>query len=299
MAVLTALSLVVGLVLAMPASANMTIDFDFDSVIRGEEGSVTQLAERTVDADDVGQTCLMAAVAENQVSVHPGNDLIVSTGDSQAVILGVEDEANGGTSERYAITLGDTVVVQLRFGPDAISSLGFTLDLDCDTPVDQFGTVTTIVPTTVTPPSTEATTTLPVVEGCVTSGAGVGGSGSTDSACPTTTTCQALVSVDDQGTAAAIEGGCQPTTLCADGTVAIPIDGSGSSDGCATATTATTTTTVTSTTQAPAQAVCDDGSAPVQVQGQNDPVCPQGLAVTDLPETPTAQPVVAAPAYTG
>lgn len=286
--VLSAFCLLFGAVFAAPASANMVIDFDFDSILRGEQGSVAELASVPVEADDIGKTCLMAAVAENQVSVHTGNDLIVSTGDSQAIILGVEDEANGGTTERYAITLGSTVVVQLRFGADRMSSLGFNLDIDCEIPLDQAGLLTTIVPTTIP---------------------------------TTTTTCPAVQSVDDQGNAVAIPGGCQQTTLCPDGSVATPLDNGSpvaglDSDGCPTTTVAptttsstvapttaaptTTTTTTTTVTAPPASAItCANGMTPVQVAGQSGLVCPTGQAVTDLPETPSAQPIVAAPAYTG
>lgn len=117
------------LVVAGPAGADIAIEFD--ELIWGPEGSLTTVAEVEVPAEFVGDTCVLAVIAENQASVHPGNDLVVSTGDSQAVIVGVEDEVNGGTSQEYAMVVGSSIVVQLRFGPDGISSLGFGLTFDC------------------------------------------------------------------------------------------------------------------------------------------------------------------------
>lgn len=150
------------MLLAGPAGADISIDFD--DFIKGPPGSLTKVAEVEVPAEFVGNTCVLAVIAENQASVHPGNDLIVSTGDSEAVILGVEDEVNGGTSQEYAMVVGSTIVVRLRFGPHGISSLGFTLAFDCTRTVatevpdlDTQRAEQQVTTTTTTPPPTSST----------------------------------------------------------------------------------------------------------------------------------------------
>ena len=167
---LTAAAAATTLVLASPAAADISIEFD--NLISGPVGTVRTVAEDTVPPELVGDTCRISVIAENQASVHPGNDLIVSTGDSQAVFVGVEDEANGGTTETYEVVVGPTIVVQLRFGPDELSSLGFELSFDCTPNPNtglQTGTSTTVPPTTVTPTtsistSTTVTTAPPAIE---------------------------------------------------------------------------------------------------------------------------------------
>lgn len=120
--------------LSVPVDAESEISIPFGDLIFGAPGSVVTLAEVEVDEDLVGRTCFLAVVAENQASVHMGNDLIVSTGTSEAVIVGVEDEANGGTNQTYEMVVGSTITAQLRIGPDGMSSLGFGLSFDCDSP---------------------------------------------------------------------------------------------------------------------------------------------------------------------
>ncbi len=156
--------------LAVPADAESEISIPFDDLIFGAPGSVILLAEVAVDAELVGTTCHLAVLAENQSSVHKGNDLIVSTGTSQAVVLGVEDTANGGTNQTYEMVVGPTIMVQIRIGQDGMSSLGFGLSFDCEPlPAPDLGqqqtdrpastTTTTATPTTTAAPST---TTVPV-----------------------------------------------------------------------------------------------------------------------------------------
>ncbi len=163
--------------LPAPVGAESEISIPFDDLIFSPPGSVVMLAEVDVEDDLVGRTCLLNVESQNQSSVHPGNDLIVSTGGSQAVVVGVEDEVNGGTNQVYEMVVGETINVELRIGQDGMSSLGFGLSFDCPTPVEapptdisqqvQAATTTTVVvtsttvaPTTV-PPTTAAPTTAP------------------------------------------------------------------------------------------------------------------------------------------
>lgn len=155
------------MVMAAPVGADIVIEFD--ELIFGDVGAVETVAEADVPDELVGRICEISVLAENQASVHLGNDVIVSTGTSQAVIVGVEDEANGGTNETYDVVMGSTILVELRFGPDGMSSLGFSLAFDCAEPVTTTTTSTTVAPaldggdltatsSTTVPPTTPPTT---------------------------------------------------------------------------------------------------------------------------------------------
>lgn len=142
---------------ALPVGASTDISIDFDEVRFGRPGSVLEVAEVDVDPDLVGETCTLEVHAENQVSVHLGNDLIVSTGSAQAVIIGVEDTANGGTDQTYDMALGDKITIDLRFGQDGMSSLGFGLTFDCGQPSPGAPNVgRQVVETTTTAPTAPA-----------------------------------------------------------------------------------------------------------------------------------------------
>lgn len=159
--------------LTAPVGAESEISIPFDDLIFAPPGSVVLLAEVDVEEDLVGRTCFLAVESQNQASVHMGNDLIVSTGGSQAVVVGVEDEANGGTNQVYEMVVGETITAELRIGQDGMSSLGFGLSFDCPTPsesptpdisqqVEATTTTSSSVPsTTAAPPTTQATTVAP------------------------------------------------------------------------------------------------------------------------------------------
>lgn len=139
--------LIVVVATARPAAADVSITFD--ELVFGPAGSVIEVEVVEVDAELVGMSCVLAVRSENQASVHIGNDLIVSTGDSQAVIVGVEDTANGGMSQTYDMVLGPQIRVEIRIGQDGMSSLGFGLSFECPDP------------TTTTVPPVSTTDTLP------------------------------------------------------------------------------------------------------------------------------------------
>lgn len=271
----TAAAVLVGLaLLASPASADISIDFD--DFITGPVGSLRTLTEVDVPADLVGQTCLISVLAANQVSVHPGNDLVITTGETETVIADVEDEADEALNESYPVVVGSTILVQLRFGTDGQSSLGFGLTFDCEESVVQAaldGQVTTTEPPapaeTTTSTSASPATTAPsttqvadqVVEDpcAVEAGSGAGATtGATDSTTTTTTTIAG--------------GGAAAGTDCPTSTT----DASAPSTETTATTVATTTTALSSTTAAVAN------------QGTDS-----------MPQTPVADPVIAAPAYAG
>ena len=144
---------------ASPAGAidDIIIPANTETGIRGEPGSVTTLATAEVDDDLVGATCEAVVIERNNESVHPDNDLIISSGTWSATLEDFESDALSVNEIEGQITLGETVVVELRFGPNGVSSAGFEIKFDCSNPV--FPTTTTEAPaTTEVPPTTEAPT---------------------------------------------------------------------------------------------------------------------------------------------
>ncbi len=115
-------------------AADEEIVIAFDEIVRSPAGSVVRADSVDVADAMVGAQCAMDVVTRNQVSVHPGNDLIVTTGSSQAVIVGVEDTANRDINQDYSMVLGPTIDVDMRIGGDGMSSLGFELVFRCAEP---------------------------------------------------------------------------------------------------------------------------------------------------------------------
>jgi hypothetical protein len=244
-----------------PADAT-DISIPFDDLVFGQPGSTVDIATVDVSAEMVGRTCHLAVLAENQSSVHIGNDLIVSTGGSQAVIFGVEDTPNGGTSETYEMVVGPTILVQLRIGQDGMSSLGFDLSFDCVNPVVEATTTSTIAQQQL---ATTTTATATSSTDCSDAAAGQTG---------TTTTVA--------GQAGGVTEGCTPDCSGA---------GSGTDGGTTSTTVAGQATTETT--------VC--GSAQVTSATTSTAVTPTvaGSSTNQLPETPAAQAVTGSPSYTG
>ena len=146
---------VVGLVATTTAHADDVI-IDLDRVTYASPGSVVLLDTRAVDAALTGATCSASYAARNNGSVHPGTDVIVSSGSSQLVLAGVEDAAGGTVSGSGSLQLGTTVSVSVRIGPDGVASMGASLSLAC-TPAATTSTTTTAATTTVAPTTTVAT----------------------------------------------------------------------------------------------------------------------------------------------
>lgn len=125
--------LVVGvLAAAVPAGAQATeIVIELDGVERGDEGEVIELVNRPVEADLVGAECSVSGRTENNESVHPGNDLIIQTGDSTTEVPDVEAQEFEVIQGTGSVTLGESIAVSLRFGPDGVTSGGIFLDFVC------------------------------------------------------------------------------------------------------------------------------------------------------------------------
>lgn len=141
------------------ATAATSADFDIpiNTVVRAAPGSITVLKTVDTPPELVGASCVGIAVAANQDSVHPNNDLIIESGGGQAVIPDVEREPDVETGVSGDITLGETVKVSLRMGSDGVFSGGLVISIgDNCTPV----TTTTLGTTT----TTEGELPPPVIE---------------------------------------------------------------------------------------------------------------------------------------
>ncbi|MGH8870833.1 MAG: LPXTG cell wall anchor domain-containing protein [Acidimicrobiia bacterium] len=130
---------------------NLTIPID--TLVLAPEGSTTILATAPVGDQFLGLVCTVAAMAENQESVHPDNDLIVESGSSLVTLEDVEGTAGGVVIADGELELGSEIVVSLIMGPDGVFSAGFVVHVECVAAV----TTTTIEATTTT--TIEATTT--------------------------------------------------------------------------------------------------------------------------------------------
>ena len=99
---------------------------------RGAPGTSVAMGSADVADDLVGQTCNVVATVTNQESVHPGNKLVVSSGDSIVEIGGIEDKAGAVTTQGGSLTLGETVTVAVVLGDDGATSLGSSLTVTCE-----------------------------------------------------------------------------------------------------------------------------------------------------------------------
>lgn len=135
-----------------PTPTVPSISFPLTTVVRGEPGTIHEITSSDVPADLVGKECSVTATAENNGSVHPQNDLIVASGSDQVIVLDVESAPGARTTAEGVLTLGATITVSVRLGPDGVFSGGGSVDLVC---VEAATTTTTATATTTT--STTAT----------------------------------------------------------------------------------------------------------------------------------------------
>ena len=181
--VLVALAVTGALLMPGTAMAQVSIiTIPIDTVAR--ESGV--LATAPVPAELQGSSCNVQSEAENQSSVHPGNDLIVASGSDSVTLLNVEREPGAVTTAAGDLTLGSEVTVSLSLGPDGIFSGGMIVTIgSCETVSTTTTTPTespTVAPTTTTTP-TESPTVAPTTTTTTTQSPTVG-------ATTTTTTTQ-------------------------------------------------------------------------------------------------------------
>jgi len=132
------------------SSGGSTMTFPL-TVVTGESGSVHQVASSDVSADMVGDVCDVTASAGNNVSVHPQSDLVVSSDGTQVTIANVEAVPGAVTTANGELTLGSTITVSVRLGPDGVFSGGGSVELVC----------TDVSPASTEPTTTTTSTTVP------------------------------------------------------------------------------------------------------------------------------------------
>lgn len=154
-----AAALAIGVHAPGAAAADDLIVIPVSGIIRGVEGDVITVGSVDVPADLVGATCDVRGQTVNQISVHDGNDLLITTGGQTFEIPNFEDA--GFITHEAGVTeaLGATIVLQVRLGPDGASSGGFRVSIDCQPEPETTTTLptTTVPDTTSGPPTTELT----------------------------------------------------------------------------------------------------------------------------------------------
>jgi hypothetical protein len=115
-----------------PAGAQDSFSITLEGIITGQaEGDVVELVNQAVPSNVVGATCTVSGASQNNGSVHPGNNLIITTGSSTVNVPGVEEVPGQVVSGSGSLTLGTNVVISLEFGPSGSTSGGVTLTFDC------------------------------------------------------------------------------------------------------------------------------------------------------------------------
>lgn len=95
------------------------------------EGSRLTVYNQAVAPEIVGNTCTGTLDTGNNVSVHPGNAVVITTNGVEYVIPNVEDGEFQTVSVDGTITIGDSLLVEVQFGPDGATSGGLELTLNC------------------------------------------------------------------------------------------------------------------------------------------------------------------------
>lgn len=139
------------LVVALPIrAATLTIELP-DDVIVENPGDVIVLHTETVPDAMVGQVCSVTGMNQNNESVHPGNNIEITSANIVA-LLGVEDFENEVTNASGVLTLAQEITVTLLLAPDGdgVYSAELSLLLDCQaaTTTTESTTTTTTQPTT-------------------------------------------------------------------------------------------------------------------------------------------------------
>jgi hypothetical protein len=128
------------------------ITIPVETVVRGEPGSVHLVAEASTPAANVGATCPGTVTVTNQRSENPNSDLIITSAEKSVTVPDVEVEAFASRTTTFTLTLGPTIDVSVRLGPNRVFSGGLSVVIDCAPPP----TTTTIAPTTTAGPTTTA-----------------------------------------------------------------------------------------------------------------------------------------------
>lgn len=148
--------------LMMPVVAqddDLEIVIPLPTVIRASQGAEIPLSMTQTAEAFVGETCGVSARAENQSSVHPGNDLVIESGGGEIILHDVEAQPGGVVTATGTLVLGETIVITLVMGADEVFSAGIEVRFQCpptEVTTTTEATTTTVSATTIT---AEATTT--------------------------------------------------------------------------------------------------------------------------------------------
>jgi hypothetical protein len=115
-----------------------TITIPVETVVEGPEDSQLLLATESLTDEGIpaGTVCNVTFVRNNNESVHLDNNLFIRSGTDAVFIPNFESIAGPPPPEELPfgaeLTVdGISVTVSLEFGPDEVSSGGFTITLDC------------------------------------------------------------------------------------------------------------------------------------------------------------------------
>ena len=216
---------------AASADDTVVVRVPLDRTASSAPGTTVVLDQVTVDPGLVGRSCDASYRGDNNGSVHPGTDLLITSNGATVVLVDVEGDPGRITTGSSTLTLGPSVQVSVRVGADGFASLGAQLTIVCPASA----TTTTAAPTTTAEPTTSGPDTsvavgpppvptqpLPSVSNAsesTTSTTAVGAAGPTPtptsavgSGGPTTGTPTATTISGGPGTPAGGAGGSLPTT---------------------------------------------------------------------------------------
>lgn len=146
-ATLGAVALLTGAVLTIPMAsaeqpddtgppADIEVTFDHSDGLAADGADTRTAATANIPEDLAGATCTIGLHVNNRTSVHPGNNLAISSGAHTRTLLGVEDvegTLSGPPGARLYLD-GDTVNVSVVYGEDDMFSAAGEVRLDCTPP---------------------------------------------------------------------------------------------------------------------------------------------------------------------
>ena len=158
---------------AVSVAAQTGVDIPLERIHRGDPGE--QFLEAEISAtNESGWTCGATLERRNNESTHTGTNLIIESGANTVTFTNIESESFEEAVKFFVID-GD-IKVYTQIGEDGVSSMGFSLEFECNPP-----TTTTTSPTvTTTTPDTSTTTTEPPPVNGIDTGGGACADGACD-----------------------------------------------------------------------------------------------------------------------
>jgi hypothetical protein len=168
---LIALGAATAVVFMMTASAwaghaPIEISIPVETVIRAPADTTRLLETAEVPTGFADHLCEVAAHAENQRSTHPGNDLVIESGDSRVVLADVEAQPGQVIETEELLELGEQITVSLVMGRDGVFSAGIEVIVEClgeeTTTTEEIAPTQETSTTAETAPTQETSTTAEV-----------------------------------------------------------------------------------------------------------------------------------------